>query len=56
MRRVIETQVKYGSYSKKTLKCLLKALAANAGLNYEEMVGAYPNRNVGISNGVYKKK
>jgi hypothetical protein len=48
-KKVFETQVKYGYFSENKIKCLLKAMAAKAGLNYDEMVVAYSNKDARIS-------
>jgi len=50
LERIYDRKVKVGYFSEARIQELLMALAARAGLNYDEIVGAYATKNVKISN------
>ncbi len=47
---IFKTKVETGLFTDDQIEHLLKALAAKAGLTYEEIVGAYAKRRARISN------
>jgi len=49
-KKIFEKKVKIGCYSDNQIEQLLKALAARAELDFEEIVGAYAKRGTKISN------
>ena len=49
---VFEMDVPLGSFTDDQVRQLLRALAAKAGLNYDEIVGAYAKRRTKIANGL----
>ena len=48
--KIFCAEYKAGIFSESKMKQLLKVLVAKAALNYEEIIGAYANRNSKISN------
>lgn len=48
--KIFETEVKCGCFSDKQIQNLLMALTAKAGLNLDEIVGAYAKKRTKISN------
>ena len=48
--QIYERKVPIGSITERQLEALLKALAAKAGLEYDEIVGAYAKRRTKIAN------
>jgi len=48
--KIFEKKVNVGCFSENQIKSLLMALAAKAGLNFNEIVGAYAKKNTKISN------
>ncbi len=49
-RKIYEKTVKSGCFSEKQIQNLLMALAANAGLNFNEIIGAYAKKKTRIAN------
>jgi hypothetical protein len=49
-KKIFEKRVKVGLFSQNMVKALLMALTAKAGLNFEEIVGAYAKKKTKISN------
>lgn len=47
---IFETRVEVGQITYDQIKQMLKALAAKAGLDYDEIVGAYAKRRTEIAN------
>ena len=47
---IYDRKVKLGYFSEVRIQELLMALAARAGLNYDEIVGAYAAKNAKIAN------
>jgi len=47
---IFETKVKVGYFSNQQIEVLLMALAAKAGLEYDEIVGAYARKGSKIAN------
>ena len=54
--QIFEREVPVGYFSEDQIKCLLKALAAKAGLEFDEMVGAYARKKSKISNDLFSAK
>ena len=50
LEKIYDRKVKVGYFSETRIRELLMALAARAGLNYDEIVGAYAARNAKIAN------
>ena len=50
LKTIFEMQVGLGQFSENQIQHLLRALAARAGLNFAEIVGAYAKRRTKISN------
>ncbi len=50
MEQIFEIRVPVGCFSEKQIQELLKALAAKAGLSFDEIVGAYAKRNTALAN------
>jgi hypothetical protein len=50
--QIFERTVELGQFSKRQMEQLLMALAAKAGLTYDEIVGAYAKRRAKIANGL----
>ena len=48
--KIFNKKVKVGCFSENKIKSLLMTLAAKAGLNFNEIVGAYAKKNTKISN------
>jgi hypothetical protein len=48
--KIFEKEVHVSHFSENQIKCLLKALAAKAGLEFDEIVGAYARKKSKISN------
>ena len=48
--KIFERKVKIGCYSENQMKQLLRALVARAGLDFEEIIGAYAKRRTRLSN------
>src|SRR5205807_5901444 len=48
--KIYDRKVKLGYFSHKQIQALLKALAAKAGLNFDEIVGAYTKKGTKIAN------
>ena len=47
---ILSKEVSVSYFSENQIKCLLKALVAKTGLDFDEMVGAYAKKNSKISN------
>jgi len=47
---IFEMKVKLGQFTRRQIEDLLRALAAKAGLTYQEIVGAYATRRSQIAN------
>src|SRR5260370_259100 len=50
LTRIFERKVELGQFTENQMKHLLMALAAKAGLDYDEIVGAYATRRTRIAN------
>lgn len=50
LTKIYDRKVKVGYFSEKQIQALLKTLAARAGLNFNEIVGAYAARSSKIAN------
>lgn len=50
MEKIYEKKIKAGIFSEKQLEDLIKALVATAGLNFDEIVGAYAKKNSRVRN------
>ena len=50
LKKIYEKRVKYGCFSDAQIERVLMALAAKAGLNYDEIIGAYAKKGTKISN------
>jgi len=48
--KIYEKELKLGCLSEKQIKAALKSLVAKAGLEFDEIVGAYANRKSKIAN------
>jgi hypothetical protein len=48
--KIYDRKVKVGFFSENQIQNLLKALAAKAGLSFDEIVGAYAKKKTKISN------
>ena len=56
--KIFERRVALGQFTKAQIQFLLRALVARAGLNFDEIVGAYARRKTKIANdllGVHKE-
>jgi len=49
-KNIYDIKVKVGCFSETQIKALLMTLAAKAGLNFDEISGAYAKKNTKISN------
>jgi hypothetical protein len=49
-RKIYERKVGLGQLSEKQVEAILKALAAKAGLDFDEIIGAYATRGTKIAN------
>ena len=54
MEQIFEIHVPVDCFSEKRIQELLKALAARAGLEFNEIVGAYAKRNSALANDLLK--
>lgn len=50
MQTIFKTRLELGQFTDERIKALLRALAAKAGLTYEETVGAYAKPRTKIAN------
>jgi hypothetical protein len=50
LNKIYDVKVKVGYFSQSQIQVLLKALAANACLNFDEIVGAYAKKGTKIAN------
>jgi len=50
LKKIFDKKVKIGCISQNQIQDILKALAAKANLNFEEIVGAYAKKNSKIHN------
>jgi hypothetical protein len=48
--KIYDKKVKVGCFSHKQIQAVLKTLAAQAGLNFDEIVGAYAKKGTTIAN------
>jgi hypothetical protein len=49
-KKIYDKKIKLGYFSQNQIQYLLKALAAKAGLNFNEIVGAYAKKRTKIHN------
>ena len=50
LKLIFEQRIPYGSVTERQMQELLKALAAKAGLDFEEIVGAYAKKRTKLAN------
>jgi len=50
LTKIYEKEMKIGCYSEKQIRAVLQSLVAKAGMDFDEIVGAYAKRRTRIAN------
>jgi len=50
LTKIYERELKSGCFSEKQIQAVLQSLVAKAGLDFDEIVGAYAKRNTRVAN------